>query len=123
MVSPPPAEASFTWIKRPASGIAEGTVYMDGSRLFGEWKLAGFCARQGWAMAAFDDEGNLTAAAHGRPPQWVRGINATELWGLLMGSQSSDPFCPLLVDCMAVKQGSHRGPEWAGSPVRKYARV
>ena len=60
-------------------GIAEGTIYMDGCRLYAEWRLAGVCARQGWGMAAFDGAGNLTAAAHGRPPMWIQGINATEL--------------------------------------------
>jgi hypothetical protein len=123
VVDQPPEEASFRWIKRPQAGIAEGTIYMDGSRLYAEWKLAGFCARQGWAMAAYDEAGNLTAAAHGRPPGWIRGIHTTELWGLFMGAQSSDPFSPLLVDCMSVQKGSMNGSDWAGSPSRKYARV
>jgi hypothetical protein len=123
VVDQPPEEASFKWIKRPQAGIAEGMIYMDGSRLYAEWKLAGFCARQGWAMAAYDEGGNLTAAAHGRPPGWIRGINATELWGLLMGARSSDPFSPLFIDCMAVQKGSLNGCGWAGSPSRRYARA
>ncbi len=103
--------------------MAEGTACMDGSRMYAEWKLAGFCARQGWAMAACNDLGNVTAAAHGRTPGWIRGINATELWALLMGSQSSDPFSTLLVDYRAVQLGARRGTEWARSPARKYSKV
>eukprot|EP00973_Karenia_brevis_P086354 11973872-Karenia_brevis.AAC.1 len=40
-----------------------------------------------------------------------------------MGSQSSDPFSPLLIDCMAVQKGSQNGITWTGSPKVKYAKV
>jgi hypothetical protein len=123
IVDTPPEDASFVWCKRPESGIVEGSVYLDGSRLFADWKLAGFCARQGWAFAAFDADGNQTAAAHGRTPRWIRGINATELWALLMGVQTSDAFCTLYVDCQAVQKGSQNGSEWASSAARKFARA
>ncbi len=74
-------------------------------------------------MAAYDELGRLTAAAHGRTPSWVRGINATELWGLLMGAQSTHPASPLHVDCLSVQRGAQLGIDWANNPARKYARV
>ena len=123
IVDVPPEEATFVWCKRPEHGIIGGSVYLDGSQLFANWNLAGLCARQGWALAAYDANGNQTAAAHGRTPCWIRGINATELWALLMGTQTSDAFCALHVDCLAVQKGSQHGSEWATSAARKYARA
>ena len=66
---------------------------------------------------------NQTAAAHGRTPRWIRGINATELWALLMGTQTSDAVSTLHVDCLSVQKGSQQGSEWATSSARKYARA
>ena len=123
LVDPAPSEATFEWVKYPEGGVAEGTVYVDGSRLDAEHFLGGFCARQGWAFAAYDDQDELQAAAHGRTPAWASGTHATELWGLLMAAQSSGAFCPLKVDCLAVQKGSQRGLNWAGAPSRKFARA
>eukprot|EP00973_Karenia_brevis_P069317 9637434-Karenia_brevis.AAC.1 len=77
-----PEGETFHWVKLPADGLAEGTIYVDGPRLDAEWQLGGFCARHGWAMAAVNDQGAITAAARGRPPAWALGIHGAELWGL-----------------------------------------
>ena len=118
-----PAESTFEWIKQPVNGIAEGTVYTDGSLLDNQIQFAGMVARRGWAFAAFEADGSMSAAARGRPPIWAEGIHATELWALLMAVQSSAPSCPLRIDCLAVQQGSQKGAQWATAPNRVFARA
>ena len=81
---------------------------VDGSRLDADNDLYSFCARQGWAIAAYDDNDELVATAHGRTPFWAKRIHATELWGLLMALQTIDPHCPLKVDCFAVQTSALR---------------
>ena len=81
---------TFEWVQQPADGCVGGTVYVDGSRVDGEWQLAGLCARHGWAFAAYDDAGALCAAAKGRPPAWAAGIYDAELWGLFMAAMVAD---------------------------------
>lgn len=127
MVSPaatlepqPPAE-TFEWVQRPVDDYVTGKVYVDGSRIDGEHSLAGMCARHGRAFAAYDDTGSLLAAAKGRPPSWAEGIWGAELWGLLMAVTSADPWAPMRVDCVSVKQGSQKGLAWAGAPDRTLA--
>lgn len=122
-LEPPPKDDTFEWVQRPADGIVSGKIYVDGSRLDGEWRLAGMCARLGWAFAAYDDNGYLCAAARGRPPAWVGGIHGAELWGLSMAISSADPWAPIRVDCLSVQQGSQKGLEWAGAPDRHLARI
>jgi len=90
-LEPPPAAETFEWVQRPADGLVTGKVYVDGSRVDGEWYFEGMCARHGWAFAAYDDAGKLCAAAKGRPPGWIDGIYGTELWGLWMATSSADP--------------------------------
>ena len=117
-------EESFHWVLRPRSTISgQCTVYIDGSRLFGEHELYGMCARHGWAFSIFDELNMLVAAAHGRPPSWAEGIHGAELWGLLQAASSSGPEDLLKVDCLAVKLGAHRGCEWAMAPCRKLGRA
>jgi hypothetical protein len=111
------------WVKEPHPDAVQAQGYVDGSRLDGEHDLHGLCARQGWAFAAFDNDDELVAAAHGRTPWWAEGIHATELWGLLKAVQTLDPGCPLLVDCQAVQIGSQKGEAWAIAPSRAFARA
>ena len=74
----------------PADGVPAvmGTFYVDGSfkGSMRSWKLAGSCARRGWAFAVLDELGQKIAAARGRPPAWASGINGAELWALLMAA-------------------------------------
>jgi len=119
----PPPDATFKWIKAPSRFASQVQGYVDGSRLYAEHELCGLVARQGWAIAAYDDNRQLVAAAHGRTPAWADGIHAAELWGLLMATQSFDPGCALKVDCLSVQQGSVRGIGWATAPGRKLARA
>lgn len=74
-MTPAPLDESFEWVKRPAGGLAEGKIYVDGSLLYAEWQLARCCARRGWAFAAVDRNGTVIAAAKGRPPSWCSGIH------------------------------------------------
>ena len=119
----PPAADTFEWVVEPDMQAVQVDAYIDGSRLDAEHDLCGLCARQGWAIAAYDQEHKLVAAAHGRTPLWASGIHATELWGLLMAVQSFDPGCTLKVDCAAVQLGSKRDSAWATAPCRPLARA
>ena len=110
-------------MKRPDGDGTHGTVYVDGSWIDGDASLAGLCARHGWAMAIFDSKGSLQASAKGRPPAWASGIYGAELWGLLMATQTADPWAPIRVDCSSVQQGAQLGESWASSPTRKLARA
>ena len=118
-----PLGSTFKWVKEPAGDAAPAVAFSDASRLDAEHDLYGLCARQGWAIAAFDREGNLVAAAHGRPPEWAQGIHAAELWGLLMAAQTFDPNCPIKVDCRSVQQGAQHPAAWAGAAHRRFARA
>jgi hypothetical protein len=123
LVTPTPDGETFEWVKQPADGRTSGTVYVDGSRLDGEWDLAGMCARHGWAMASYGTDGRLEAAAKGRPPTWASGIYGAELWSLLMAARSAGPRAPIRVDCLSVHQGAQRGKQWARAPDRRLARA
>ena len=122
-IDKPPAEATFEWVKRPSSSAMQASAYVDGSRLNAEHDLCGLCARQGWAIAAYDSDDNLVAAANGQVPDWAEGIHATELWGLLMALEALDPGCPIKVDCKAVQLGTLRDASWANAPCRTFARA
>ncbi|CAK0854479.1 unnamed protein product [Prorocentrum cordatum] len=122
-LDPPPEQESFEWVVRPGPLAAQVDAYVEGSRLDGEADLHDLCARQGWAIAACDGNGELVAAAHGRTPPWAVGIQATEMWGLLMAVQSFDPASSLKVDCSAVQLGTKRGARWATAPCRTLARA
>ena len=122
-VDRPPAEASFEWVKRPDGSAAQTNAYVDGSLLDAEHDLFGLCARQGWAIAAYDHSGRLVAAAHGNTPAWAEGIHGAELWGLSMAVDSFDRSCSTKVDCQAVQVGAQRDAAWAIAPCRMLARA
>ena len=123
MVPPPPQQETFNWVVRPREWRNAQTVYVDASRLDAGYQLCGLCPRQGWAFAVADDEGRLVAAAHGRPPGWIDSIHGAELWALLMSALNTDPFLPILGDCLSVVEGARRGAAWAQAPQRKLARA
>ena len=122
-VSTQPADDTFHWIKKPIGDISSGIGFVDGSRLHGNAKFYDLTAVRGWAVAVYDRDGEMLAAAHGRPPLWAQGIHATELWGLLMAIQITDAFSPIRTDCLAVKKGTTLGLEWANSPARVFGRA
>ena len=120
-----PQDETFEWVVHPGGDQAcvHGKFYIDGSMLDAEWKLAGCCARRGWAFAAVNDLGEVVASAHGRPPAWTGGINGAELWGLLMAAQIAFPEAEFRVDCQAVQVGAQKGSAWATAPHRELARA
>ena len=99
------------------------SFYIDGSMLDAEWKLAGCCARRGWAFVVLDELGRKVAAARGRPPAWTGGIHGAELWGLLMAAVSALPTSAFRMDCMAAQVGTQRDRAWATEPDRMLARA
>ena len=125
LLRPAPTDESFEWVVPPSDGNGGVTAkfYVDGSMLDADLKLAGCCARRGWAFAAVDELGKVVASAHGRPPEWTGGINGAELWGLLMAAQAALPGASFRVDCQEVQLGAKRGAEWATAPERQLARA
>ena len=119
-----PQLSTFNWIVRPErDGVPYGRVYADGSRLFAEHRYFNLLARQGWAFAIVDLEGNIVAAASGTVPWWIVGIYGAELWALLQAASTASPGSPMHVDCNAVRIGAQNGRNWALSPSRKLARA
>ena len=100
-------------LKTPTGEDPHGSFFVDGFRLDAEHDLYGFCARQGWSLAAYESRHELLAAANGRTPAWAVGIHATELWGLLMATMTATPWNPLKVDFQAVQKGAQMGVQWA----------
>ncbi len=93
-----PTAESFQWVQRPTGGV-HAIGFADGSRLFADHDLYGYCARQGWALALYDGDNDLVASAKGRTPRWADGIHPTEVWALLQTAIVSDPACKLVTDC------------------------
>ena len=98
-------------------------AYVDGARLNAKHDLGGLCASLGWAVAASDCDDNLVVAANGQIPDWLEGIHATELWGVLMALETFDPGCPIKVHCKALQLGALRSESWANAPCKTFARA
>ena len=80
-VDKPPVEDTIVWIKQPSLCAAQVQGCMDNSRLHTEHNLHGMCARQGWAIVAYNFDDKLGAAEHGLTAVRAEGIHATELLG------------------------------------------
>ena len=124
-LSLPPSDASFRWIVEPPdSGLPPCcTIYVDGSRLYGEHKYFGLCARQAWSFLVLDSNGRFVASAAGTPPGWAEGIHATELWGVWQALQNSGADDDYRTDCLAVKLGADKGITWACAAERIFGQV
>ncbi len=123
-LEPCPADETFVWVHYPFRGdIGVGTVYVDGSRLYAEHRLAGLLARQGWAFAIYDRYDELIAAAKGRTAWWASGIFAAEAWALHQGTMQAFPGSTYVADCLSVVKCVSRGTSWANAPSRKYGRL
>lgn len=89
-IFPPPHQSltPFTWEFEPANGVVSGTIYTDGSQLGGPTPLLRQC---GWAFAALDAHGTITASAYGVPPEWVDNIGGAEAWAMHAASSRAVP--------------------------------
>lgn len=95
---------------------------MDGSQLDAVPKYAGCCSRQGWAFTEVR-QGDVVAAAYGRPPAWISSIPGTETWAMLQATQHSLPGNQFRTDCDAVRIGCQRSQRAATASSQKLARV
>ena len=112
---------TFHWHTEPRDVSAHVRVCTDGSLLHGQWGRE--YAALGWAFVAFDQGGEIIAAAYGIPPQWVDTIQGAELWAVQMVIASM-PFPErLFTDCKTVQGGVRNTAQWAGSSKRRYARI
>jgi hypothetical protein len=116
----PPAEGSFAWHLQPAGGLARARFYTDGSLFEG---TSPGLARLGWAFTAYDDRGQLVAAAYGAPPSWVRAIGGAEAWALLMATRYAEPGSAFITDSLGCKSTARAGVRWATGAARPQARV
>ena len=80
---PPPPQHSCCWHLELAdmAALSSAVVYTDGSMIDAAPRLAGLCARLGWALAVVDQHGTLLAAASGRPSQ----LGSLGAWGGSVG--------------------------------------
>ena len=70
-----PRERDLQWVLQPVDACVTGTIYTDGSMVDGSPYLDGLCRRLGWAFAALDQRGTVTASAH----VWVDTVYGAEL--------------------------------------------
>jgi hypothetical protein len=71
-----------------------------------------------------NDEGEVTAAAYGVPPPWVKGIEGAEAWALQQATTFTLPVeSTYWPDCLPVKLAVDKGPAVAADPRNKLARV
>ena len=115
-------KATFVWKIQPPEGLVTGKVYMDGSQRNSEPKFAGCCSRRGWAFTAVN-QGDVVAAAYGRPPAWITSIPGTETWAMLQATQCAMPGCQYRTDCDAVRIGCHKSQRAATASSQQLARV
>lgn len=100
----PSKEALFHWVLEPPGGIVSGTAHIDGSQLDGPSALL---RRFGQSFVAVDDDGEVTTAANGVPPDLVDTIGGAEAWAvheITMRARSGTGFrvdCKPCVDMVA----------------------
>ena len=118
-------EDTFRWIVAPMDGYIAGVVYTDGSLVDGDVDFEGTCARLGWSFLAINGEGNIVAAACGRPPAWITTIYGAELWAIVMAARYAFPggVAELVSDCESVVNDIRKGPRWATAYNRVLARA
>jgi hypothetical protein len=80
-------------------------------------------AALGLAFVAFDQSGEISAAAYGVPPFWVDTIQGAELWAVQMVIASMSLPEVLFTDCKTVQEGVRNTTQWAGSSKRRYAMI
>ena len=118
----PTTEATFFWEIRPADGViaATDTIYTDGSMIDGPDKILG---RVGFGLMAFDEDGTVTAKAHGTPPSWIDSVPGAETWALCEALRNSAPGAAIWSDCLAVVKRLKSGRRAATASNVKLARL
>lgn len=71
----PSLETTFVCVQWPAGGTYKGTIYTEGSRIFG---MGARTVRIGWASAVIDRRGRTTAKACGVTPRWLDDMPGEE---------------------------------------------
>ena len=104
----------------PNDGFVSGTVYTDGSRLDGPTARMRRC---GWSFVAVGEDGEITAAAYGVPPEWADNIGAAEAWALYEAASRALPGTIFKVDCRPCVDMVLVGPEVAIQGKRMLAHV
>ena len=67
-----------SWFKRSEDIPLGCVIFTDGSLL--DDSLSKGCQSLGWDFVVIDSDGELVAAAHGVPPEWIDIIQGAELW-------------------------------------------
>jgi hypothetical protein len=112
---------TFHWHTEPRGVSARARVCSDGSLLHGQWGRD--YAALGWAFVAFDQSGEILAAAYGVHTFWVDTIQGAELWAVHMVIASMSLPEVLFTDCKTVQEGVRNTAQWAGSSKRRYAMI
>ncbi len=112
---------SFHWHKFCRDIPCGCHVFTDRSLLDG--RLPKGCQSLGWAFVVISKDGDFIASAYGVPPKWVDTIQGAELWAVRMALLHAVFPERLYTDCDSVRAGVAKGPAWARSSKRRYARV
>ncbi len=112
---------TFVWVKQSVDVPIGCIVFTDGSLI--DSKLPSGCQSLGWSFLVINGSGDLIASANGVPPKWVDTIQGAELWAVRMALLSVAFPEALYTDCDSVRSGVRKGPAWAGSAKRRYARI
>ena len=101
---------TFQWTVMPEGGAIEVTFYRGGSRCGGRDPLLGSF---GGAFAARDAQGKTVAAAHGKPPRWVRSVPGAETWVFAEAAFASIGSPAFRTDCLGVAMVGAKGRRFA----------
>ena len=112
---------TFVWVKQVYSIPSGCTVFTDGSLLDNKLPKEGHAL--GWAFSVVNQEGEYVCSAHGVPPYWIDTIQGAELWAVVMALLNVTFPEGLYTDCDSVRTGANKGPVWAQSAKRRYARA
>ena len=116
----PVTEEIIEWDPQSGTGLLEGHVFLDGSRLFGEDEVL---ARAGWGLAMVRVVGRCEARAWGPYPGVIQCIDAAEVFAATMALRLGVPPMCLYSDSAFFVNGWERGKAWCVAPGRAHADV
>ena len=111
---------TVVWDSRSKTGLLEGHVFLDGSRLHGDDPLL---ARAGWGVAMVRVVGEVVARAWGPYPGVIQCIDAAEVYAGIMALRLGAPPIVLYSDSAFFVGGWQRGQAWCTAGGRAHADV
>ena len=110
----------IVWDEASKTGLLEGHIFLDGSRLHGEDVLL---ARAGWGVAMVRVVDQVEARAWGPYPGLIQCIDAAEVYAGMMALRLGVPPLNLYSDSAFFVKGWEKGRLWCEAPGRSHADV